>query len=353
VRQLHPDSAVFASLGLAPQTSPTPGAGTEPGIVLFYTALSWSRDGKQLALSFTVFRQSADPSTALFLYGLAVLDVDGSHERVLVDRQTSFQTPYVIWDLQSGATVAVPAGTVSSDAPNSSFVPAQSYSWGASGTLVPGAPFAATGATPTGSASLVGTPIGDASFGPWQSGTIVVIRTPISGQEPPNYLYLFTTAFAAWSPDGRYVADGLSVRGLLRPAGLPLPSRSVLSALPYSLENVAALPIRDAGLSEALAHDLPRPVGQPDAFDVASSPVPLAWRPDGKVLAVLTGHNGYILRATDTGRVVKSLDMLVVPPEALAPPGSVSNWDTPLWSPDGKWLLLPTLALVNTSRLGV
>jgi hypothetical protein len=103
---------------------------------------------------------------------------------------------------------------------------------GSRGQLEPGAPFVAGTPTPSLADGLVGTPAGTATFGPWQLGYVVVIEAPTSGQQPSSYLYLYVTTFAAWSPDRRYLADGLRVRGLLRPAELPLPSRSVLSALP-------------------------------------------------------------------------------------------------------------------------
>jgi hypothetical protein len=73
------------------------------------------------------------------------------------------------------------------------------------------------------------TPAGAATFGPWQPGYVVVIEAPTRGQQPPSHLYLYETTFAAWSPDGRYFADGLSIRGLLRPAGLPLPTLALVN----------------------------------------------------------------------------------------------------------------------------
>lgn len=49
-----------------------------------------------------------------------------------------------------------------------------------------------------------------------------------------------------------------------------------------------------------------------------------------------------------------SADVIQVPAGGLqASPGSAESWDWPLWSPDGRWLLLPNLALVATGNLGV
>jgi hypothetical protein len=250
----------------------------------------------------------------------------------------------MIWDLQTGTPIAVSDGTVPADTPYSTLVPAQSYSWGPGGALVPGSPFIVdTASQPIG---LVGNPIGFTPFGPWQPGTITVFGFRANnGQGPFTELYLYETTFAAWSPDGRYFADGLKVRGLVVPAGSSLPPPTVLSGLQEDLQKVAALPFRDAALAQALAHDL--------LSGYSDIPVSIAWRADGKVLAELNQHNGYNVRATDTGRVVKSVGVMQLPAGQVLLFGYPGSWFSPLWSPDGKWLLLPTLALVNTSHLGV
>ena len=285
VGQLHPDPAVFATLGLkqpAPVTS-SPGGGT--GSVLSYSSLLWSPDSRRLAAGFILFTFGADPNSQQAISGEALLDADGSHELVLVNPQINPPPAYTVWDTKTATTLAASPGTASSDAPYATILNAQSYQRGAGGQLEPGAPFVTGTPTPSQAEGLVGNSAGASSFGLWQPGVIVVLAAPTSGREPPSYLYLYDTTFAAWSPDGRYLADGLSLRGLLRPAGQPMPSRAVLSALPYDLKNVGALPIRDAGLSEALAHDMPRPASSPGQPGAPAAPVPIAWRLDGKVLA--------------------------------------------------------------------
>ncbi|HEV2456889.1 MAG TPA: hypothetical protein VGS80_00870 [Ktedonobacterales bacterium] len=348
VRQLHPDPAVFTALGVLQPAPATPVPGGNLGLMLRYSTVRWSPDGTRLALSVDLSHAAAGSNPQRYTHGLVLLDADGTHEHLLVNAQPPAQPATTIWDLQTGTTVAVPPDTLPVDAPYSTLSVAQSYRWGAGGALVPGAPFAAGRSTPAPTEGLVGTPNGFAPFGPWQPGSITVFEAPTSGQGLPSYLYLYDTTFAAWSPDGRYLATGLSVLGLLLPAGALLPPPSVLSAL--QLQHIAALPIRDAALREALAHDIPLPAGQPTGF---VTDVPLAWRADGKVLAVLNAHNGFILRATQDGRVVKSVAVMQLPVGQTLLPGYPGSWATPLWSPDGTWLLLPTLALVNTSRLGV
>ena len=192
---------------------------------------------------------------------------------------------------------------------------------------------------------LVGDPDGGHRFGLWQPGQVTVYAVPVSGQPAPTYLDLFTASFfAAWSPNGRYFVDQLSMNGLLLPSGQSLPPRSVLSAV--QLDQVVGLPIRDAALQQALTHDVPLPVSLAlsPPYDVAS----LAWRPDGNVLAILNQTDGFILRAAATGRVVKAVTSIQIPPGYPDPFGSLNGM---VWSPDGTWLLLPTLALVDVDHL--
>jgi hypothetical protein len=232
VWQLHPDAAVFVELGM-PQPAPTtPSAGgPAPGPELIYSTLRWSPDGGRLALGYTLYVPGPDPTAPESTTGLALLGTDGSGERVLVDREAGSAPAYAIWDTQAGTPIPGSPATVSPDAPYCTLVAAQSYTWGPGGTLVAGAPLATGTATPTiTQIGLVGDPIGSSTFGPWQPGGITVISY---GQQPGDYVYLYQSAFAAWSPDGRYFADGLDVRGLLLPAGTPPPPRWLLSVPPF------------------------------------------------------------------------------------------------------------------------
>jgi hypothetical protein len=193
---------------------------------------------------------------------------------------------------------------------------------------------------------LVGNPDGGARFGLWQPGQIEVIAVQVRGQTAPTYLDLFTTEFAAWSPNGRYFVDQLGMSGLLLPPRQELPPRSVLSTV--QLDQEVGLPIRDAALQQALTHDIPLPVslGLTGPTDVAS----LAWRADGKVLAIANQDNGFDLRASVTGRIVRAVPIIEIPPGY---PGPFANLAAPLWSPDGAWLLLPSLAMVQVGHLNV
>jgi hypothetical protein len=192
----------------------------------------------------------------------------------------------------------------------------------------------------------VGDPDGGCCFGLWQPGYIEVYAVLANGPAAaPTYLYVFSTSFSAWSPSGRYIVDNLSVNGLVLSGGESLPSHSVMGSL--QLDPVVTLPVRDAGLQQAMLQDIPLPVSLGLGF--LNDIVPIAWRPDGKVMAILNQDNGFILRATDTGRTLEVVTSLQFAAGGLPPAGTFAI--LPSWSPDGTWLLLPSLVLVDVGHL--
>ena len=72
---------------------------------------------------------------------------------------------------------------------------------------------------------------------------------------------------------------------------------------------------------------------------------------DGNALAVLTLGNGYVVRAAATGTRAGAAPVTALPPSAR--PANSPTATSPLWSPNGNWLLLPTLALVHVGALKV
>lgn len=359
VRQLHPDAAVFAALG-QPQPSPaTPNPqGPSQYPQLTYQTLRWSPDGARLAITFQLFR-GINPSNQyqiIATYGLVLLDADGNHEQVLVNSQagnpTGLQPVYEVWDTRAGTVIPIGSAPSPTGPPYigaNSLPPALSYTWGSGGALVPGAPLTAVAPQLPLSLDLVGNPDGGARFGLWQPGQIQIIAEPVAGQQTPIYLDLFQTSFAAWSPDGRYFIDNLMMSALLLPNGQPPPSQSVLKAA--QLDGVVELPVRDVALQQALANDFPLPVSLGN--NAPADTFTLAWRPDGKVLAIATEGNGFILRAAATGQVLKSVRYIELPPSELPPPGAFGTSTILAWSPDGTWLLLPSLGLVHVGSLNV
>jgi hypothetical protein len=345
-RRLHPDPAVFAALGIPPPTPVTPVPQSPPQEPrLTYDSLLWSPDGTEIALNFSLATYGTSYQAAS---GLVVLAARGSGERVLVDRTSGPPPAYEVWDLRTGSARLVGSYPLAGlPGPINTLPPALSYGWSADGTLVPGGQLA-TGATASPrDLDLVGNPDGGQTFGLWQPGQILVIAVQPKGQAVPTTLDVYQTTFAAWSPDGRFLVDHLTMGGLLLVPGQPIPSQTMLSAA--QLDGAAVLTVRDAGLQQALAHDAPQPVNLgPNA---PAELLPLAWRPDGNALALLTLGNGYIVRDAAAGRVLKTAPIIELPPSAQAAPGEFASLSGPLWSPDGTWMLLPALALVHVGPL--
>jgi hypothetical protein len=344
VRQLHPDPELFAVLGVPASVPETPSPSSPlPYLQLTYQTLLWSPDSMRLALSFYLF-------TSRVITGLVVLDANGEHERVLVDQQTGPQAGYTIFDLQNRSVVpaesSLPFGT-SYNAYNPTTIPvAFSYGWASDGSLIPGASLLSGGRQlPSLQHDSVGNPDGGCCFGIWQPGYIEVYAVLANGAAAPTYLYVYSTSFAAWSPSGRYILDDLSVNGLLLSGEESPPSHSVLSSL--QLDPIVTLPIRDAGLQQAIVQDIPLPVSL--GLGLLNDIVPIAWRPDGKVVAILNQSDGFILRATDTGRILEVVNSLQLDADGLPPAEMFAI--LPSWSPDGTWLLLPSLALVDIGHL--
>src|SRR5262249_48369503 len=124
--------------------------------------------------------------------------------------------------------------------------PAVAYHWGGNGALLPDTLLAhATG--PAASPLLpgpVGNPDGNTSFTIWQPGVARLMSLVDSSSVYP--MYTWSTDFAAWSPDGRYLIDSIGVSGLLQPPGQLFPSRKAL--VNAGMEQAPLLPIHDAAL---------------------------------------------------------------------------------------------------------
>ena len=86
VRQLHPDTALFAALGL-PQPRPVTPQSPPLYPQLTYDTLLWSPDGRRLPMTFDLDSGGYNPTTGQLqvVSGLVLLDADGGNERVLVD----------------------------------------------------------------------------------------------------------------------------------------------------------------------------------------------------------------------------------------------------------------------------
>jgi hypothetical protein len=90
-------------------------------------------------------------------------------------------------------------------------------------------------------------------------------------------VYTWSSRFAAWSPDGRYLLDDVSLAARIQPPGLPDASPQRVAEL--GLTGIPRLPLRDAGLGAVY-----KGIATGEA-DASLQQFVLAWRPDGKVVA--------------------------------------------------------------------
>jgi hypothetical protein len=156
-------------------------------------------------------------------------------------------------------------------------------------------------------------------------------------------VYTWTSRFAAWSPDGRYLLDDVSLAARIQPPGLPDASAQRIAE--FGLTGIPRLPLRDAGLGAVYKRMATGGV------DVSSQHFAVAWRPDGQVLAatpLVLQQNvvGAILNVPPQPRAVTLYDCASGRALATLPipiSNSITNpYDPSLlrWSLDGTHLLL-------------
>lgn len=154
---------------------------------------------------------------------------------------------------------------------------------------------------------------------------------------------------AALSPDGRYLVEDFGLHSLLASDTTPPPSPQARAASGWG--QAPLIPIRDAGLQAALA------LVQTNAFSSTYlTGIEMAWRPDGRVLAVESQNPQHSVRlfSCATGTSVGTL----IP----ATKGGVSSHEDGesnilRWSPDGSRLLLfdtqlGTVTIWSVARAG-
>ena len=297
--RFHPDNAIVHALGSSvsfPLKRP---------FTINYVHVVWSPDGHRLACTFDTI--SAQPS----VNGVLLIDRDGSHTQVLLQRQFSTAPFYAEWDL-------VQSRPISFTPPPSAFAlmplpPALAYRWGGSGTLVPETRLSSTTAPVAPPPVPIGNPIGGASFTIWQPGSASVARLADTSS-----LYTWSTAFAAWSSDGRYLIDGIALFGVLKPPGQGFPSSYALAVA--KMNGAPLLPLHDAALLKTV--------------DTATA---FAWSPNGRVLAAYLAGKSVDLYDCTNGHRLASLE--------LDDENAAVSLDVVLlrWSPDGSHLLLASV----------
>src|SRR5262249_22866575 len=196
-----------------------------------------------------------------------------------------------------------------------------------------------TGTTSTASstpapAPAIGNPAGGASFSIWQPGVVSPLLPLALGQVPPTGVFTWWGDIAAWSPDGQYLAQRVALRGLLVSDQTALPPPQTLAS--YGWAHAPRVPVRDAGLQPI------EPVARDSSFTFAADNTPgvlVAWRPDGRVVAVDAAipDHAVLLYNTTSGASLPSL--------LPATTGGISGVEPAeanvlRWSPDGARLLL-------------
>lgn len=314
-------------------------AGTSLGTYsTVYQHVSWSPDGKTLAVSFSIFFPD-NPNSSLVIRGVALSSPAGAPAHVLM-QHTHGLASYMQWNLSTGSGSATPDTLFKRDTVFANLPPALSYQWTAQGKVVPDAPlptnlFTISGAPPS---PAPGNPIGDATFTIWQPGVVTLSGSPIG-------VYTYQADYLAWSPDGRYLVDSMQVLGRL-PSQEGTPSTPELTEM--GLGGAPVLPVKDSAMVAAQ--------GQMHMTNREPQRVSLAWRGNGVYLAAQAqispadaGANTSAARHT-----VVIYDCNTGDPVAFLTPERGSSAFTAIsstlrWSPDGSHLLLydPNLATIT------
>jgi hypothetical protein len=191
--QWHPAAAIVHAL-----TSSASVPHRQPPVIHFMHVM-WSPDGHRIACTFTT------PSVQPPVNGVVLMERDGGHPQVLLQPQSATDSFYAEWDLARSRSVHSSTQSLSSLMPLS---PALAYHWSSNGTLVPETLLTPTGVPAGPQPGAIGNPDGDPSFTIWQPGAVSVTAMADSSR-----LFFWSASFAAWSPDGRYLVDGIAPLG--------------------------------------------------------------------------------------------------------------------------------------------
>lgn len=330
-----------------------------------YQRTVWSPSGRLLAVTLTIYTALVAPNTSanLAYSGLVLMDSSGGNIKVLLQPYPAYNAVATRWDLTAGKATIIPAPTVTVGPDTltySTLPPALWYSWTADDALVASVALR-TDTTPQGgpltqASAPIGNPTSDGQFSVWQSGVASLRMTPMHGGGDTVIpgAYTWDTAFATWSPDGRYLVDPVSLSARMQPHGATAPSGQGLRTL--GLAGSPLLPVRDAGLGAVLGGM------SSTGYDPASQRVILAWNADAHLLAAypsssltpayLPGQTPQVtIYDATSGAIMRRLTVSsTVGPTYLRVDGAVR------WSPDSRRLALyepglDRLLVWNTSSI--
>ncbi len=328
---LHDQSLITPSLTAWLTAMNTP---PENYLDINYTHILWSPDQQHVYVTFTCFLPDGPPIPAPGIYrmpgrvaqGLFVSDPSGQNGRVYLHVSEMQSAGAVVWDLTTDHVV----GALSASLPFAFQPVATAYSWDDSGSLQSSAQM-----------SAVGVPMaGSSQFSMWQPGrvgtTIVSHQQGVSDLQVPG---VFTTNFAAISPDGHLLAASMGVAALLTSPSsvggapsIPTPDTAALAQLGW--QAAPHVQTRDAGLRAALAMAVQSGF-DPEASEEIGGMAAVAWRPDGRLIAVSANTKDHALVILDcaSGKQLETL----IPTEPLAN-NSHGTTSLIMWSPDGRRL---------------
>ena len=254
----------------------------------------WSPDGKNIAVPYGA---SQGLTTS---WGALLLPLSSGEERIFSSSAPS--TGGVVWDAQTGKALSS-ARTLP---------PALTYRVGSDGLVTSDQPAVSAGATPT----YTGSPT-SGELSRWRSGVLsYTFNTTPEDYLRPHAWYL-KARLTAWASQN-LLAVGFPAPSLL-PGGTVIASECATLGLAAMCANPPlALPDRafEAAYQQARAEI--RLPSHPE-LEQPNFPVPVAWRPDGKVLATLLQQDGFYsegsslrvtLYDTASGQVIKTLTAL-------------------------------------------
>jgi hypothetical protein len=350
---LHPDDPIVRAIAVFARRVRAALLPAAPQIAaaITYQKILWSPDGRRLALTFSLDPSSIQLSSQLasgepeILVGVLLLETNGTDPQVLLQAQVGYAPAAVEWDLRTGTSSSPPATLYPAFG---ALLPALGYRWQNGATPVLVTPLSAAVPPPLHTLGPVGNPAGGSSFTIWQPGVVTGVISPgATGRlSPLPGIYELRSTFAVWSPDGRYLIDLVIPDALLELPSAPVPTADQRSA--SGIEGMPLLPLHDAGLGRVLRAVNPlNPLG-----------TLIAWRPDGRALAVYAPENVFDVPAVTiddcaTGRQLSS----VLPPTQADGTGTsaaalLGQVTLLLWSPDGRHLLLYALPLGQVVLFG-
>lgn len=307
------------------------------------TSILWSRDSTRLIVPLLYTEAYPDILTTTSgcagWTSLLLINADGSSPQAYFHANTDTSgTPgcYNVWDHVTGKLVPVPLDTSNAGMAFGCLKPALSYSWGASGALIPETPLPAPSAPVTNACPAPGDPNGGATVSIWQAGNIERMAARDKYQNTPPMYFWTTLYFAAASPDGRYIANVPATGSLVGPSGRPLPDSGAVAQA--GLKDAPLLPVPGQVIEQRLD-------ALPAGFLAYQD---IAFRPDGRVVAtgemdaqlIAGGHTQHaskpvVLYDCSSGRQIVTLP----PIRDSVYSESFNEGDLLQWSPDGNYLL--------------